>query len=238
MGWPTKGSGKSYNSHTGFGHQIGCYTSKVLNSIILCRYCKTCERAKQTNIKAREHDCIKNWDASSKAMEPHGILDLVCNSATDRGYVTDWIVSDDDTSMRAILKHKKTDSDTDKGKLPSHIPEPIFKADPSHRVKVVAKYFYALKNQKVADSIMSGPIAARLKRSWRYMLKQNRFGTIDNFINAAKAPLHHTFNDHRFCGDWCLALKAQKKTRYTTIREVGYCVIVREEKSCSSKLKI
>ena len=213
MGWPTKGSGKSYNSHTGFGHQIGCYTSMVLYSVILSRHCRTCEIAKVLNIAPRKHVCIKNWDASSKSMEPYGILHLVSTSAEERGFVADWIVSDDDSSMRAIVKHKKSELLSDKGKLPPHIPEPIFKADPSHRVKVVAKYFYLLKKKKVAESIMTGPIAARLKRSWGYMIKQNRCGTIENFLHAAKAPLHHTFNDHRFCGDWCLAIKAQKEKK-------------------------
>ena len=81
MGWPTKGLGKSYNSHTGFGHQIGCYTSMVLYSVILSRHCRTCEIAKVLNIAPRKHVCIKNWDASSKSMEPYGILHLVSTSA-------------------------------------------------------------------------------------------------------------------------------------------------------------
>ena len=49
------------------------------------------------------------------------------------------IVSDDDSTMRSLLKHKKVDL---KGKLPEDIPEPIFLADPSHRVKVMAKPFF------------------------------------------------------------------------------------------------
>ena len=34
MGWPIKGSGKSYNSNTGFGSFRGGYTKKVLSSKI------------------------------------------------------------------------------------------------------------------------------------------------------------------------------------------------------------
>ena len=30
MGWPTKGTGKNYNSNTGFGFFIGAYSKKVL----------------------------------------------------------------------------------------------------------------------------------------------------------------------------------------------------------------
>ena len=29
MGWPTKGSGKAYNSNTGFGSFVGGYSKKV-----------------------------------------------------------------------------------------------------------------------------------------------------------------------------------------------------------------
>ena len=34
MGWPTKESGKSYNSHTVFGHMIDKYSDKILFSCI------------------------------------------------------------------------------------------------------------------------------------------------------------------------------------------------------------
>ena len=45
------------------------------------------------------------------------------------------IVLDDDSSMRAHLQHPSTD---EKFKIPELIPEPTFKADQSHRVKVIS----------------------------------------------------------------------------------------------------
>ena len=45
MAWPTKGSGKSYNSHTGFGNMVGGYSNKILFSKILCRLCRRCNVA-------------------------------------------------------------------------------------------------------------------------------------------------------------------------------------------------
>ena len=31
MGWPTKGTGNNYNSHTGFGSFMGAYTKESYN---------------------------------------------------------------------------------------------------------------------------------------------------------------------------------------------------------------
>ena len=217
MGWPTKGSGKAYNSHTGFGHMVGVYSKKVLFSKILCGLCHICDNAKKSNKKAKKHDCIKNWDGSSKRMEAQAILDMCISCPYNRNFVAHWIISDDDSSMRAVLRHAKLFLNSgkkdpeDKGLLPTHIIEPEFKADPSHRNKVVAKYFYKLKKLSVKKSRMTGDIAKRLKRSWGYMLKQNRGGTIEEFVDAAKSVLNHTFDDHRFCKDWCQALKAAKE---------------------------
>jgi len=61
MGWPTKGTSRNYNSHTGFGCFVGAYTHKILMSRIFCRWCRICEIAKTTNTPPRQHDCIQNW---------------------------------------------------------------------------------------------------------------------------------------------------------------------------------
>ena len=77
MAWPTKGSGKSYNSHTGFGQCVGVYTKKVVDSQIYCRLCRVCDVAERTGQEKRKHICIKNWEGSSKSMEPSAILAMV-----------------------------------------------------------------------------------------------------------------------------------------------------------------
>ena len=54
------------------------------------------------------------------------------------------IISDDDSTMRAFIRHKSNLSR--KGRLPEEIPEPSRLTDPSHRTKVVAGKVYALAN--------------------------------------------------------------------------------------------
>ena len=108
MGWPTKGSGKSYNSNTGFGAFCGGYTKGVIISRVLCRRCRVCEIAKRKHTPPKMHDCIQNYssEASSKGMEPLAILEMAVEAPT-RGFVMDWMVSDDDSVMCAHLKHNK-----------------------------------------------------------------------------------------------------------------------------------
>ena len=226
MGWPTKGTGRNYNSHTGFGAFLGAYKHKVIMSKIYCRQCRYCESSKRNNIPIKPHKCVQNFptNKSSKSMEAAAILNMAINSVLDRKFVIRAIVSDDDSVMRAHLRHKLDENDPrDKGKLPKWIYEPIFLADPSHRIKAISKHFYALANQNVSQSRVNKSMAKRLKKNWGYMVRQNRDKTIDEFVKNANAPLEHLFNNHEYCSpDWCDALKARKEGR-VYIHPEGYC---------------
>lgn len=140
-------------------------------------------------------------------MEPGAILDMVIN-APKNGYIIGAIVSDDDSTMKAQLKHKKNPQNPkDKGKLPLWIPEPTFLADPSHRVKSVAKHFYSIRTKPLSRARI---IARRMKKNWGYMIAQNKNSTIEQFVAAAKAPLEHMFDNHVFCDKWCAAKRVNE----------------------------
>ena len=89
-----------------------------------------------------DHDnCPRNYlTGSSKAMEASAALELLLQ-LHDLGVEIEFIVSDDDSTMRAHLKHIGTHKH---GKLPLHIIEPLFLCDPSHRIKVMVKDIFAL----------------------------------------------------------------------------------------------
>ena len=80
-----------------------------------------------------EHeDCPRNYlTGSSKAMEAGTALDLVIE-LHGLGVGVDFIVSDDDSTMRAHLHHLGTIKNA---KLPVNIPQPSFLCDPFHRIK-------------------------------------------------------------------------------------------------------
>ena len=157
------------------------------------------------------HDCIKNYGGSSKGMESAACLEIAVN-APGKGFVLAVIVSDDDTTMRAHLKHPHVGDK--KGKLPLHIYSPEFLADPSHRKKVVAKHFYALASAPVLSSRVTNDLAKRMKKNWGYMLRQNVNSLLADFVKNAKAPLAHVFGNHEHCSnDWCQVLQAQKDNK-------------------------
>ena len=169
MGWVTKGSGKSYNSHVGFGQCVGCYSNKVVSSHIYCRSCRVCDIASRTQTNAtdmmtvKKHTCMKNWEGSSKSMEAAAILHMVRDS-TKRGFIVGSIVLDDDSVMRAHLWHLDPTNKKCAGKLQDSIYEPRFLADLTHQIKVVASHFYNLSNQPVSSSRVDKVMARRLKK--------------------------------------------------------------------------
>ena len=85
-------------------------------------------------------------------MEASAILKMVEDAFLNRLFFIDIIVSDDDSTMRAVLKHPSKGArgqvlKSSKGKLHEDIPDPYFLADPSHSVKVVPKHIFYIVNQ-------------------------------------------------------------------------------------------
>ena len=116
MGWSKRSSGRRYDSQSGHAHILGMHTKKILNSYVYNKVCRTCKRAEVTGREVREHHCAHNYayDRSSKSMESEAILHMA-KVAPDSGYLIGTIISDDDTNMRATLKHA---TDTNSGRLP------------------------------------------------------------------------------------------------------------------------
>ena len=82
-------------------------------------------------------------------MEAADILKMVEDAYYNRFFIIDVIVSNDDSTMRDLLKHPIIGVQgqvlkSSKGKLREDIPDPSFLAYPSHRVKFVAKQILSI----------------------------------------------------------------------------------------------
>jgi hypothetical protein len=75
-------------------------------------------------------------------------------------------------------------------------------ADPTHRVRVIAKALFAMAGKECKKHITTAD-ALRLKRNLGYAHKQNRDKPFDEYVKAMWAALYHHFNDHSKCGSWC-----------------------------------
>ena len=104
--------------------------------------------------EAEEHECPKNFEGSSNIMEASEILKMVEDEFYNRLFILDVIVINDDSTIRAVLKHPSIGfrgqvMKSSKGKLDEEIPETSFLAEPFHSVNVLAKHiFYIIKKRR------------------------------------------------------------------------------------------
>ena len=89
-------------------------------------------------------------------MEASGILNMVEDAFYNCFFSIYVIVSNDDSTMRAVLKHTSIGAQgqflkLSKGKLDKKTPEPSFLVYLSHRVKVVAKHIFHIVNKNRAQ---------------------------------------------------------------------------------------
>lgn len=191
----------------------------------------------------REHDCFKNWCGSSKAMEARSCLDMLVRLYREFNCILDVIVADDDSSTRSMLtwsnadymknnnldkppqvpitkgknKGKMQDRPDGFGQLPGDIPEPRFVSDPNHRKKILTGELRALAKLKVAHKMtMTKMDAIRLGKNFGYMIRALPNRPKDKHVDDAKAVLEHHFDEHKWCGDWCLRKKQTPEQRQRT----------------------
>ena len=117
---------------------------------------------------------------SSKSMEASEIMKTIEDAFYNQFFIVDVIVSENDSTMRAVLKYpfigvRGQVLKSSKGKLDEEMPEPSFLADPSHRVKVLAKHIFSIVNKIRAQQCgCTKADALRLKKYWGYIIKKNR----------------------------------------------------------------
>ena len=103
--------------------------------------CSICSKANTRNLPAEPHKCQVNWSGSSGAMESSLALNLISDVFKKYGgnVFVEKVVSDNDSTMQSHCKSEKKG-----GKLDDNIPEPMFLADPSHRIKIMVKPIFEL----------------------------------------------------------------------------------------------
>jgi hypothetical protein len=198
----------------------------------LCNICSTYKKKNldmEEDDEVPPHDCTKNHIGSSSSMEPIACLEMV-QAVYDKWHcVIDSICCNDDASTRSLLRwsnedHMANNNTTivpkipitkgknkgklqdrpDRGKLPAHIPEPKFVADPNHRRKVLTGELYALATAKVSKKkTMTRMDSSRLGKNFGYMIRSLPNMQECQYVDAAKAVIEHHFDEHKYCGAWC-----------------------------------
>ena len=204
MGWQRKGTGHTYDSNSGHAYFIGCRSGKVVRYIVYSKKCTKCDIAVAMGNEPMEHeDCPRNYKTgSSKAMEATAAYELILDLHRI-GVSVEFVVSDDDSTMRATLKHVGTHKH---GKLPLHVTEPSFLCNPLHRIKVMEKEVIGLALMSNSKSECQKIDAMRLKKYIGCWIGKSKLMPFDEFKALSKAPLEHLFGNHQWCSsDWCFA---------------------------------
>ena len=163
-------------------------------------------------------------------MEASAILKMVEYAFYNRFFIIDAIVSNDDRTMQAVLKHpskvfRGQFLKSSKVKLDEEIPEPYFLAYPSHRVKVVDKHIFSIVNKSRAQRYgCTKADALRFNKHWGYMKNNNRGETIEELSEASKVSLEHIFNSHDNCSAyWCFKTRASDEVNTYNETDDRFC---------------
>ena len=152
MGWQKRSSGRRYDFSSGHAFIIGARSKGIIRMVLYSKACGKCDAAENRREETEEHEFPKNFEGSSKSMEASAILKMVEDAFYYHFFIIGVIVSDDDSTMRDVLKHPSKGArgqvlKSSKVKLDTEIPKPSFLADPSHHVKVVAKHIFSVVNE-------------------------------------------------------------------------------------------
>jgi hypothetical protein len=240
MAWQQRNSGNRYNSPSGHALLVGGNSRKPIAYMVkskICTFCKAWEKRVQDVVAfpVMPHNCRKNHEGSSGSMEAQSCLDMTVALFENKQCCLSVICIDDDASTRSMLKwsnadYMKNNNTTsppmvpiskgpnkgklqvrlDKGKLPAHVPEPNFVADPNHRKKVLTGELIALATANVAQKhTMTKNDSTRLGKNFGYMIRNLHKWNGDEALmtKAGKAVLDHHFDNHEFCGQWCPRLR-------------------------------
>ena len=240
MGWQQKGSGRKRNSKSGHAFVVGMKSRKIIAKSLCskaCGFCKSWYTRHPADEIPPQHECFINHDGSSGSMEPKAVLEMY-EWLYNQHVIVKRFVADDDSSIKAKLKwsnadHKLNHNTTtapkiinskgnlvirpDHGRVPRHMPEPGFVADPNHRRKTLASVLYALatmgktppeeqksKVKKPWNMTMTKMDCRRLSKNFAFMARTLQHTESDAAkLNAGKAVIEHHFDNHQYCGGWC-----------------------------------
>jgi hypothetical protein len=208
---------------------IGRLSRKIIAVCILSKQCAICDKHTKAGTDGPEHYCPCNHEGSSKAMESAAGVKLLEQLHDNKRVSMRYIVADDDSTIRAKCKHSikdliaagklkvhPRDPVTNKripcyGRLRLDISVPIWRADPSHRTKVVGKHVFKLAWGPRKITKCTKADALRLKRNFGYFQKQTNRQPFPEFKRKSKTVIEHHFNNHSYCdASWCPIAKAGK----------------------------
>nr|XP_022341895.1 uncharacterized protein LOC111135807 isoform X1 [Crassostrea virginica] len=194
-GWQTRGSGRNYASLSGHASMIGEQTGKIVSYAVRCKKCRFCEST--VEIETTNHDCRKNWQKSSKAMESDMAVEMLHDLETRNFHVKQLIMDNDSTTFAKA----KASFDPNIKKI----------SDFNHTKKNLISKLYDIK--KLKKYPLLGPKTIQhLSKCFAYAVKSNRdTSTLQKNLECIPS---HVFGNHNSCqSQWCRYLQDPENYR-------------------------
>ena len=105
MGWQKRSTEKIHDSMTRHGFMIGCRTGNIIGFKVKSKSCSTYAQENSFNVRAKECNCVLNWEGVSGGMEAGVALEMCVELHNNSKYslFVEFIVSDDDSTIWAHL---------------------------------------------------------------------------------------------------------------------------------------
>lgn len=202
MGWTTRGTGRNYDSLTGYSVLIGYFTKKVLSFDIKNRKCRLCDLGHSSE----DHECRKNFEGSAKSMEPASAVTVSCENPVleDAKMQLGILISDNDSGTVAALRENSNF-------------EVVKHSDKNHTSKGVLSQLYKLKEEKRHHKELKPDSMKYLQNCFNICVSQNE-GNVSNMRKSIINIPEHAYNKHTNCDpSWCGYFKDKENCTHTII---------------------
>ena len=105
MCWQNRSSGRRYVSSSGHSLIIGERSKGIIGIVLYSKAFRKCDAAEKKGEEVEEHEFPKNFEGSSKIIEASAILKMVEDALYNCFFIIHVIVSNNDSTMRTVLKH-------------------------------------------------------------------------------------------------------------------------------------
>ena len=176
----------------GHASMVGCITKKIVGYGVMSSSCRICAVASKQGVAPQQHDCRKNWNGSSKAMEPAMAVNILTR-IKDKGHQLKKLVMDDDTTTIAKVRNE-VESTIEKC------------SDKNHTMKIFTNALYSLQKDKKLQRVISTKTINHIKKCFSYAISKN-IDAVELKENLVAIP-HHLFGNHQKCDvSWCRYLQ-------------------------------
>lgn len=160
-------------------------TGKIVAFDARIKSCRKCTYYNNRGQQSPLHDCVKNWDGSSKAMEADVGASLVKEVEKNNIQVDVMIMDDDCTTMARInssVSHKITKW-----------------SDLNHTKKHLGNNLYSLQKK---HKCLTSKVIRYFQKCFSYAVSQNKENP-RALEKALQQIVPHAFGDHSCCDNWC-----------------------------------